>query len=153
VRAAAPRDLDRAAALASLLFAEHATEGARFAIEPGREDELRSLLADCLRDPERALLVAEPDGGGLDGFVAVALRRRPGPFAERVRGSIDWLFVREDARRSGIGRGLVEAGLGWLREQGAPRVELEVAVGNRAAQAFWQALGFRAQMSVLERTL
>jgi ribosomal protein S18 acetylase RimI-like enzyme len=97
--------------------------------------------------------VAGSGDGSLDGFVAVALRRRPGPFVERVRGSIDWLFVREDARRSGVGRSLVEAGLGWLREHGAARVELEVAASNRAAQAFWQALGFRAQMSVLERIL
>ncbi|MEN8160002.1 MAG: hypothetical protein ABFS41_08030, partial [Myxococcota bacterium] len=102
VRAAGPRDLDRAAALASLLFAGHAAEGARFALEPGREGELRGLLEDCLRDPDRALLVAEarggspaqprggspaqPEGGSLLGFVAVALRRRPGPFAEGLRG-------------------------------------------------------------------
>jgi ribosomal protein S18 acetylase RimI-like enzyme len=83
----------------------------------------------------------------------VALLRRPGPFAERVRGSIDWLFVREDARRAGVGRSLVEAGLAWMRERGAARVELEVAIRNEAALAFWQALGFRAQMSVLDRAL
>jgi ribosomal protein S18 acetylase RimI-like enzyme len=153
VRAAVPSDLDRAAALATLLFAAHAAEGGSFAIEPGREGELRELLAACLGDPDRALLVAEPDGGSLVGFVAVGLRRRPGPFAERVRGSVDWLFVREEVRRDGIGRALVDAGLAWLRAQGAERVELEVARANDGAQAFWRALGFLPRMDVLERPL
>ncbi len=153
MRAAEPRDLDRASALAGLLFAGHDAEGARFAIEPGREGELRTLLAASLRDPESALLVAEREGGSLLGFVAVALRRRPGPFAERVRGSIDWLYVREEARRAGVGRALVSAGLAWLREHGARRVELEVARANPGAEAFWQALGFRAHTTVLERSL
>ncbi|MEN8162205.1 MAG: GNAT family N-acetyltransferase, partial [Myxococcota bacterium] len=82
-----------------------------------------------------------------------SLRRRPGPFAEGLRGSVDWLFVREAARRAGVGRALVDAGLAWLRERGAERVELEVARTNEGAQAFWQAIGFRQSMDVLERPL
>jgi ribosomal protein S18 acetylase RimI-like enzyme len=153
VRAATPRDLDRLAALASLLFAHHANAGARFAIEKGREGELRTLLAGFTRDATRVLLVAEEADGNLLGFVLASLVRRAGPFVESERGEIDWLFVRESDRRHGVGRGLSGAALRWLRERGARRVEVHVERANSAGRAFWDAQGFAAAMDVLERSL
>jgi ribosomal protein S18 acetylase RimI-like enzyme len=153
VRAAAPRDLDRLAALATLLFSHHESAGARFALAKGREGELRELLAGFARDPERALLVAEADGSNLIGFALASLLRRAGPFVERERGEIDWLFVREDARRRGAGRGLAAAALVWLGERGARRVEVHVDRDNPGGRAFWDAQGFAPAMDVLERPL
>jgi ribosomal protein S18 acetylase RimI-like enzyme len=153
VRAAAPRDLDRVAALASLLFAEHARAGARFALAPGREGELRALLGGFVRDAQRALLVAEDEGGALAGFALASLLRRAGPFAETARGEVDWLYVREEARRRGAGRSLVAAALVWLRGQGAARVEVHVERDNAAGRAFWDAQDFAPAMDVLERRL
>lgn len=150
VRSAGERDLDRVAALASLLFAQHAEGAARFALEPGREDELRVVLTGFLRDPSRRLLVAEASDGNLLGFAVAAITRRPGPFAERERGEIDWLFVREETRRQGAGRALVAAALAWLRERGVARVEIQVARANASGSAFWRALGFAASMDVLD---
>ncbi len=153
VRAAAPRDLDRLAALATLLFSHHEGAGARFALAPGREGELRALLAGFARDPERALLVAEGEDGNLLGFALASLLRRAGPFVESARGEIDWLFVREDARRRGAGRRLAAAALVWLGEQGASRVEVHVDRDNPGGRAFWDAQGFAPAMDVLERPL
>lgn len=153
VRAASPRDLDRLAALASLLFAHHAGAGARFALAAGREGELRPLLEGFARDPARALLVAEAEGGDLLGFVLASLVVRAGPFAERARGEIDWLFVREEARRRGAGRRLAAAAIVWLGEQGAGRVEVHVDRDNPGGRAFWDAQGFAPAMDVLERSL
>jgi GNAT superfamily N-acetyltransferase len=153
VRAATPRDLDRLAALASLLFAAHGSAGARFALVPGREDELRDLLAGFGRDPAHALLVAAAADGNLLGFVLASLVRRAGPFAERERGEIDWLFVREEARRHGAGRQLVGAALAWLAERGVARIEVQVERTNSVGRAFWDAQGFTPAMDVLERPL
>lgn len=153
VRAASERDLDRVTSLASLLFAQHASDAARFALRPGREDELRTLLQGFLRDPLRHLLVAEASDGNLQGFALAARIARPGPFVERERGEIDWLFVREEARRRGAGRALVEVALAWLRAGGVRRVELQVARANEAGLAFWRALGFAPTMDVLDRHL
>ena len=150
VRPARARDLDRVAALAGLLFAEHAAAGERFALRAGGEAELRELLAGWLGDPSRDLRVAEGDGGALLGFVAASLARRHGPFVERQRGAIDWLIVREEARRNGVGRALAGAALAWLREQKARRVEIQVARTNTVGRRFWQALGFAAAMDVLD---
>jgi ribosomal protein S18 acetylase RimI-like enzyme len=153
VRAAAPRDLDRLAALAALLFVHHAGAGAGFALAPGREGELRALLERFARDPSRVLLVAEARARELVGFALASVVRRDGPFVEVARGEIDWLFVREEARRRGAGRKLAEAALVWLRAQGADRVEVHVARGNPAGRAFWDAQGFAPAMDVLERRL
>jgi ribosomal protein S18 acetylase RimI-like enzyme len=153
VRAASARELDRVAALASLLFAQHAGQAAHFALAPGREGELRELLAGFLRDPSSRLLVAEAPGGDLLGFALAAVARRPGPFRERERGAIDWLFVREEARRRGAGRALAGAALDWLRARGVARVEIQVARANAGGLAFWRALGFAASMDVLDLRL
>ena len=149
VRPAGAHDLDCLTALASLLFAAHAAGGERFALRSGRELELRALLAGWLRDPARDLRVVEA-AGSLVGFVAVSLALRSGPFVESERGAIDWLFVREEARRGGAGRALAEAALAWLRERGVRRVEIQVARANTTGSAFWRALGFAPAMDVLD---
>ena len=84
--------------------------------------------------------------------------RRAGPapppiFAETERGEIEHLLVRGASRRRGIGRSLAEASLAWMSERGIQRAEIQVAVENAGARAFWDALGFTAATDVLERRL
>ena len=97
--------------------------------------------------------MAEAEGFGLAGFALVSLLRRGAPFLERERGELDWLFVREEARRRGVGRRLASAALAWLRARGVTRVEVHVARENTAGRAFWDAQGFAPSMDVLERHL
>ena len=52
------------------------------------------------------------------------------------------LFVREEARRSGLGAALVDAALERARERGCARVELDVNERNQAALALYERLGF-----------
>jgi ribosomal protein S18 acetylase RimI-like enzyme len=151
VRRAELRELDRVAALWTLL-AEHHAPAAGLAPAPGTGFALRGHLAAALRDPEAVVLVAE-SGGQLVGFGVARVLRRPPVFAETARGEVEALFVREDARRDGTGRALVVALLGWLAARGLSRAALQVASGNAGGQAFWRALGFVDVMDVLERRL
>ena len=153
VRAAAPRDLDRLAALASLLFAHHAAPARASRSRRAGRASCGSSSRGFVRDPARALLVAEAEGGDLLGFVLASLMRAAGPSSRATRGEIDWLFVREDARRRGAGRRLAAAALVWLREQGAGRVEVHVDGTMPRGHAFWDAQGFAPAMDVLERSL
>ncbi len=152
IRAAGERDLDRLAALLTLLFAHHAGAGPRFALRAEPEAALRDWLAARLAAPDGHVLLFE-EAGSPAGLCVAALRRRPALFEETARGEIEQLFVREDARRRGVGRALVGAACAWLGEHGAPRVEIQVDRANSEGRAFWGALGFAPTMDVLDRPL
>lgn len=77
----------------------------------------------------------------LSSKVAFARSFRP---AYRAAAQVLSLAVAPDRRGRGIGRALLERGLGYLRRQGARRVKLEVLGGNDAAFALYRNLGFRA---------
>ena len=70
----------------------------------------------------------------------------------RYRWSVWWdaedcwiedLFVREDARGSGLGRALMDAALERAKVRGCRRVELDVNSENTAALALYRSLGFQ----------
>lgn len=63
------------------------------------------------------------------------------------------LWVREDARRDGHGRRLVEAVIERARERGCKRVELDVNADNEAALGLYVACGFRTEPKPPGRTL
>ena len=151
VRSAQLRELDRVAALWTLLLLHHAAAPG-FAPAAGSEPAVRAHLSELAGDPAAALLVAERDGS-LAGFAALRAVRRPPLFAETERGEIEALFVRREDRRAGVGRALAEEALRWMAARGLPLAALQVAVANDAGQRFWRALGFADAMDVLERPL
>jgi len=151
VRPAARRELDRVAALWTLLLAHHAGTPA-LAPAPRPEAAMRAHLDALVAGGDGALLVAEREGA-LAGFAALRVLRRPPLFAETERGEIEALYVREEERRRGVGRALAEASLAWLAARGLRRAAIAVAADNAAGQAFWRALGFSDAMDVLERPL
>lgn len=64
------------------------------------------------------------------------------------RGHIITLDVSASYRRRGIGRGLLETGEAWLASQGVVSVDLETAVDNPTAIAFWKANGYAIQRRI-----
>jgi len=81
-------------------------------------------------------LVVAVDG---DEWIGMAVGSRTGD-DERAHLYAMWVVPR--ARRTGIGRRLVEAVLAWARDQGASEIELGVTATNRAAVEFYEGLGF-----------
>ena len=63
------------------------------------------------------------------------------------------LFVREQARRSGLGAALVEAALARARERGCRRVELDTNETNAAALALYHRFGFSERSKGGDRSL
>ena len=61
------------------------------------------------------------------------------------RGWVYYLAVAPDRRREGLGRRLMEAAEAWLRERGAPKLQLMVRAGNAEALGFYEALGLERQ--------
>ncbi|MDX5984283.1 GNAT family acetyltransferase [Sphingomonas echinoides] len=91
------------------------------------------------------VLVARGDGG-VTGSVMVGF--------DGHRGWVYYLAVASEARRSGLGRALMAAAERWLRECGAPKLQLMVRGDNTAALGFYEALGLaRQDVVVLGRFL
>ena len=63
------------------------------------------------------------------------------------------LYVREAARRGGLGRALVEGVVARARERGCRRIELDVNEDNGAALALYEACGFTLEPKPPGRTL
>ena len=64
------------------------------------------------------------------------------------RGWVYYLAVAPERRRSGLGRTMMDAAEAWLRERGAPKIQLMVREDNEAALGFYEALGLERQKVV-----
>lgn len=119
---------------------------------PGPEDECLRRLCAILASPRHSVLVAATDDGRVLGMVGVEKRLmiEIGEPAEIVAMVVD-----ADARRGGLGRGLIDAACGWARDQGCERMFLRSNVVREQAHAFYPALGFERSKTqhVYERTL
>lgn len=82
-------------------------------------------------------VLVERRGGAIAGSVMVGF--------DGHRGWVYYLAVARAARRSGLGSELMAAAEQWLREQGAPKIQLMVRGDNHAAIAFYEALGLEPQ--------
>jgi len=135
---------------------------------PATPDDLDGLVALCLEarselqvgsqlctdDPQRlrdqlVVLLASPGGtvltGLLDDEVAGMLLARvigPGPFSEVVALSLEALYVRGDARRRGLGHGLLVAAATLADEVGATEVYASPLPGARGMHRFLARIGF-----------
>ena len=98
----------------------------------------RAELKYFLFHPSGIALVAE-QAGRIAGFAIGEIRMYQG---ERV-GHIVTIDVGPAWRRRGVGRLLMDAVTARCREAGASRLQLEVAVINEGAIAFYTELGFR----------
>lgn len=100
--------------------------------EPWREDDLAEDLAwleHAIRD--EIVLLAGEDG------LAVAQRK-----GERL-GFLDVVYVRPEARRSGLAAQLVREVAARMRERGVEMLELEVLASNAEARAIYDRWGFK----------
>lgn len=99
---------------------------------------LAGLCVGFMRQPSSLARLLKsvrgPDEGTYDGQVA----------------ELTYLAVVADCRRGGIGRQLIDAFAGAMREAGVQEYELSVDDDNRAAIGFYERLGFRLTGSYLE---
>jgi ribosomal protein S18 acetylase RimI-like enzyme len=103
-------------------------------------DQLRATADALLRDPQAEFLLAAPDGAGEPAAVC-QLRFRLAIWTGADDCWLEDLFVRGDARRSGLGRALVAAALERAEARGCRRIELDVDEDNESAIALYRAMG------------
>lgn len=86
------------------------------------------------------VLVAEADDGRVVGFAAMHLMRVF--HQERPSAYITALATDASARRTGVGRALLQAAEEWARARGCYRLSLTSAEHRSDAHAFYPACGF-----------
>ena len=97
-----------------------------------------------IEDPNTVYLLGSPDADSPPAGVA-QVRFRYGIWWAAQDCLLEDLFVREEARGTGLGRALVAAVVELARERGSRRVELDANDHNEAAQALYRSFGFDAQ--------
>lgn len=126
VRVAAAADIDGVVRL------ERATDTA-----PHWAGEEYAAMVKGAGEVRRRLLVAEREGE-LVGFAVGKVAR----IGTETAAELESVAVKEEARRSGIGRRLCEAVVVWCRAEGAAEVELEVRASSAGAIGLYEGLGF-----------
>ena len=131
IRRAALDDLDQLAPL----FDDYR----QFYGQPADLPRARDFLRDRLQRDESAILIAGQDGSVV-GFTQLY------PMFSSVRMARVWilndLYVAEQARRSGVARGLLEGAARFATESGAARLMLETGRDNAPARALYLAAGW-----------
>ena len=93
-------------------------------------------LTMAMESADATLFVAE-QGGALVGSVMTGF--------DGHRGWVYYLAVAPDRQREGLGRRLFAASEAWLKQRGAPKIQLMVREGNTAAARFYEAIGLELQ--------
>ena len=100
--------------------------------------------------PNQALVAWTHDGTRA-GFVWVA--RSHNDTTGKLEASLLNQFVAEPYRGQGLGERLMETAESWAREQGLPRISLNVAMHNTSGQAVYRSLGYEGEMVRMSKKL
>jgi ribosomal protein S18 acetylase RimI-like enzyme len=146
IRSANGADITRIAALVRLYWELESIQGFN-------ESRIESLLRGLLAAPEHgACWVAETAGSIVGYLIAVYMfsLEHGGFMAE-----IDEFFVTAAGRSAGVGSSLMEIAERDISALGMRRVQLQLAVDNGRARAFYQGRGFspRAGYELLDKAL
>ena len=114
------------------------------AVEWPSDNAFLAGVERLIEDPNTAYLLGAPDADSPPAGVA-QVRFRFGVWWAAEDCLLEDLFVRADARGSGVGRALVEAVVDLARSRGCRRVELDANDENAAAQGLYRSFGFSAQ--------
>ncbi len=97
--------------------------------------------ARTLADPAYASWIAE-EGGEPIGYATAGPCTLPYAEADRTHGELKRLYLRRDARGSGLGPRLMDQAVAWLERDGPRPIWIGVWSGNVRAQRFYARYGF-----------
>jgi GNAT superfamily N-acetyltransferase len=154
VRAAAESDIPQLVELYEAAYGELVpARGGRVLLGlGGRPANLASSFAAQLSDPAYRVVVGSVRTltGGPAGYGTCRTFEMTGG---ALLGCIEELYVKPDARRSGLGSAIAAALLQWCQACGCTGVDAKALPGSRAVKSFFEGEGFTARLLVMHRAL
>jgi GNAT superfamily N-acetyltransferase len=114
-------------------------------------DEIQASVERIMAGGDGEYLLGAAEGADATGVCQLRFRWSVWKSAEDCW--LEDLYVQESARRSGLGRSLVEAAVERARARGCKRIELDVNEDNAPALALYEACGFLTEPKPPGRTL
>ncbi len=142
VRRATLRDLETVVELRLALLREHEGYAPHRRLRSDAREQARQLFAAQLRRPSEVTFLAERRGAVV-GILRCAHARGIPLVEPAAHGYISSVYVVPEARRQRVLRTLLAAAIRWCKARGLGTIYLHSAAGNPAANAAWEALGFR----------
>ena len=139
IRVAGPEDLDT---VTNLLIAFRDW----WSSSTPSDETFRATAAKLLQDPNTEFLLAGDQG-------LAQLRYRLSAWTGTEDCWLEDVYVRDDARGSGLGKALTQAAMDRARERGCKRIELDVNEQNTRALGLYTSLGFKVEPKPPGRTL
>ena len=140
IRAYEDRDLERLKAITLEVFAESAIDyhlEVKNGVIHGHDWKWRKLrhIDDDVRANREGIFVWE-EAGEVLGYVTVMLDREAGI------GRIPNVAVAAAGQGKGIGRGLLEHALDYMKAEGMEQAKIETLAGNEVGEHLYPSLGF-----------
>lgn len=104
-----------------------------------------SKRVEGLRRREKIVIFAAQEQGVLIAYCIASIKQSV--------GEIDSIFVRNGYRQTGVGKTLLTNAMTWLKEHNVETIKVAIAEGNEAVFPFYEQMGFRKSMTVLEARL
>ncbi len=111
--------------------------------------EMAAEIQAFLSAVDQVVFVAPRAAGGLYGFVEAGVRPFANGVDEQPCAFVEGWWVDADARRSGIGRTLIEAVEVWARERGFRELGSDAELDNLLSHRAHAALGFEERERVV----
>jgi ribosomal protein S18 acetylase RimI-like enzyme len=152
VRRATRADLPALGRLgAHLLRVHHDFDRRRFVIPTGNPEAGYARFLGTQLDADDAVVFVAERAGAAIGYVYAGIEPFSWKELRDTAGFVHDVVVDAAERRSGVARALMDAAIGWVREQGVASVMLWTAAPNDGAQHLFEELGFRRTMIEMTR--
>ena len=156
IRKPTEADVDRLLEV-DLALPRHQQSSPVFSEQPlPSEEELREEWARTLAGTEETVLIGLRDGRPVAcwGFVPAEMSRHyHGPMLPERACYLGFASTVPEARGSGLGVALTQAGFAWAAEQGYGAMVTDWRVTNLLASRFWPPRGFRPSVLRLYRSI
>jgi ribosomal protein S18 acetylase RimI-like enzyme len=112
-------------------------------------ERLEAVLENVQKDSVKADRITRviTEGDVIIGFIYGSIR----PFFEKTYGLIEMLFIREDFRREGYAKLLLEGVENFFQQFGIVYIQLHVTTNNVEAKQLYEKCGFSEERTIMKK--